>query len=168
MVAKKAVVQAFEKRVFRESYYRIFKCLNCLNEDQIWQEINKEIPTIGSLILHLCGNARQWILSGIGGKSDNRLREQEFQIHKNIKKTDLIFLMENLRVNLRQVLEEMPSDKLNETLSIQGFEESGFSVIVHVIEHFSYHTGQITTLTKIFTKKDLGYYGDMDLNKTNH
>ena len=119
------------------------------------------------MILHLCGNARQWILSGIGGRLDNRERDLEFIVHKNIKKTDLIFLLENLRVNLKEVLSEMPERKLLENLTIQGFTESGFSVLIHVIEHFSYHTGQITTLTKIYSGIDLGYYGDSDLNKLN-
>jgi uncharacterized damage-inducible protein DinB len=50
---------------------------------------------------------------------------------------------------------------------VQGFEVTGFSVVVHVIEHFSYHTGQITTLTKFLTNKDTGYYAGIDLNKQN-
>jgi|TARA_R110000737_G_scaffold182215_1_gene205635 uncharacterized damage-inducible protein DinB len=167
MIPKEQVVQQFEMRVFDESYHRIFKCLSVLKEDQLWKKPNTEIPAIGNLILHLCGNARQWILSGIGGRLDNRERDLEFIVHKNIKKTDLIFLLENLRVNLKEVLSEMPERKLLENLTIQGFTESGFSVLIHVIEHFSYHTGQITTLTKIYSGIDLGYYGDSDLNKLN-
>ena len=38
---------------------------------------------------------------------------------------------------------------------------------VHVIEHFSYHTGQITTLTKWLTNKDTSFYSGVDLNKLN-
>jgi len=165
MLQKEQVIQQFEKRVFDESYHRIFRCLNLISDEQLWRQVNPEIPAIGSLILHLCGNARQWILSGIGGKPDNRARDLEFLIHTNIKKTELVFLMENLRVNLNQVLVEMPGHKLDEIYTIQGFQESGFSVIIHVIEHFSYHTGQISTLTKLFTSKDLGYYDQSNFNK---
>jgi DNA repair protein RecN (Recombination protein N) len=50
---------------------------------------------------------------------------------------------------------------------IQGFEVSGFSALMHVLEHFSYHTGQITTITKVVTGKDTGYYSGMNLNKHN-
>jgi len=43
------------------------------------------------------------------------------------------------------------------------FTVSGFSIINHVTEHFSYHVGQISTLTKLLTNKDLGYYKHLDL-----
>lgn len=165
---KSLALQQFEKRVFDESYVRIFKCLSMIAEDQLWKSPNAEIPAIGSLVLHLCGNARQWILSGLGGEPDNRKREQEFQVHLNIKKADLIFLLENLRVNLRLTLQNLPEEALYQTYTIQGFKENGFSVMVHVIEHFSYHTGQITTLTKLLTNLSTGFYSNFDLDQLNH
>lgn len=167
MIGKTHILQQFEQRVFTESYARIFKCLTLLDEEQIWKQLNPSIPSVGSLILHICGNARQWILSGLGNLPDNRQRDLEFEIHRNIKKTDLIFLLENLRVNLRQCLEEMPEQKLVEIQNIQGFSETGFSVIIHVIEHFSYHTGQITTLTKWQKEIETNYYEGKNLNETN-
>jgi uncharacterized damage-inducible protein DinB len=112
------------------------------------------------LVLHLCGNARQWILSGIGGAKDNRIREDEFVIHRNIRKSDFIFLMENLKVQLKNCLQNMPEDILTQRKTIQGYNGTGFSAIIHVIEHFSYHNGQITTLTKMYVDKDTGYYSE--------
>lgn len=168
MLTKELLFDQFEKRVFDESYTRIFKCLTMLSEEQLWYQVNKEIPAIGSLVMHLCGNARQWILSGIGGTPDNRDRDLEFQIHPNIKKSDLIFLLENLRVNIRQTFEEITEGDLLKTYQIQGFSESGFSVVVHVLEHFTYHTGQITTLTKLHTNLATGYYDSFNLNQLNH
>jgi uncharacterized damage-inducible protein DinB len=168
MLSKEIIVAQFEKRIFDESYPRIFKCLSMLTEEQLWYMPNTEISAIGSLIMHLCGNARQWILSGLGGQPDNRKRDLEFQIHQNIKKSDLIFLLENLRVNLRQTLNEMEEEDFNKVFVIQGFKESGFSVIVHIIEHFSYHTGQITTLTKLHTNLATGYYDGFNLNSMNN
>ncbi len=51
--------------------------------------------------------------------------------------------------------------------TVQCFEETGVGIIIHVIEHFSYHTGQIALLTKLLTNKDTQFYEDLDLNKTN-
>ena len=167
MTTKTMIVNEFERRLFEESYSRIFKCLSLLNEESIWFSPNNQIPSVGNLILHLCGNARQWVLSGIGGTLDNRNREQEFVVQKNIKKSDLIFLLENLKVNLKTTILEMPDSTLNERKIIQGFEETGFSILIHVIEHFSYHTGQITTLTKMITNKQTGYYHGFNLNQLN-
>ena len=165
---KQLVVKEFDFRVFGESYERIYKCLTMIDEKDLWRTPGENIPTIGNMILHLCGNARQWILSGIGGRPDNRDRDQEFVIQTNIKKAELVFLLENMRVNLRQTLDDMDEDQLRTVYKIHGFDVTGFSVIIHVIEHFSYHTGQITTLTKWLTSKDTSYYGGIDLNRQNN
>jgi uncharacterized damage-inducible protein DinB len=167
MPLKQLLIKEFDKRVFEESYERIYKCLSMIEERDLWRSPAQNIPPIGNMILHLCGNARQWILSGIGNKPDNRERDQEFVIQANIKKSELIFLLQNLKVNIRQTLDEMDSSFLQSQHAIQGFDVSGFSIVVHVIEHFSYHTGQITTLTKWLTQKSTDYYGDIDLNQLN-
>lgn len=164
---KNSLVIEFERRVFEESYPRIFTCLALLDEKSVWEKPNSKVPAIGNLVLHLCGNARQWILSGLGNQPDNRKRDEEFVVQKSIRKADLIFLMENLRVNLKETLHALPPTFLEQEYHIQGFRESGLSVLVHVIEHFSYHTGQITTLTKIISNRETGYYAGLDLNQLN-
>jgi len=50
---------------------------------------------------------------------------------------------------------------------VQGFRLSGTGIIIHVVEHLSYHTGQIAFWTKILKDKDLGFYDGMDLNTKN-
>jgi uncharacterized damage-inducible protein DinB len=167
MEVRKLLMDEFDKRVFEESYERIYRCISLIDEKDLWRSPSTGIPAIGNLILHLCGNARQWILSGLGGRPDNRDRDQEFVAQTKIKKGELVFLLENMRSNLRQTLEELDPQQITTIYTIQGFEVTGFSVVVHVIEHFSYHTGQITTLTKLLTNKDTGYYSGIDLNKQN-
>ncbi len=167
MKLKNHIVKEFELRVFEESYPRIYKCLSMLDDKEIWESPNGNIPSVGCLILHLCGNARQWILSGLGGEEDNRNRDDEFIIHTNIRKSDFIFLLENLKVKLQNCLQELPDDVFEQQFVIQDFKVSGFSVMVHVLEHFSYHTGQITTLTKLYSDKSTGYYSGLNLNAKN-
>lgn len=168
MNCKDHIVSQFKQRVFAESYARIFKCLGMLDEEQVWNSPSGNIPSVGNLVIHLAGNARQWILSGLGGRVDNRDRESEFIIHRNIKKSDLVFLMENLRINILDTLASLEEEQLNEKFIIQGLHETGFSILIHVIEHFSYHTGQITTLTKLQTNQATDYYGGMNLNSLNN
>ena len=167
MVSKRTIVEEFERRVFEESYPRIYKCLSIIDEQQLWNSPQGNIPSIGSLILHLSGNARQWILSGLGGERDNRNRDDEFLIHRNIRKADFIFLLENLKVQLKNCLRELPDAHLESVAEIQGFKVTGFSAIIHVIEHFSYHTGQITTLTKLCTNQETDYYSGLNLGAHN-
>lgn len=164
MSTKNLAISEFEKRVLDESYSKIFKCLSMLDDTSIWFSPNKNIPSIGNIILHLSGNCRQWILSGLGGQPDNRNRDEEFKPHANIRKSDLIFLMENVKTNIRYVLKDLEESQMEKIHTIQGFKLTGFSVLMHVMEHFSYHTGQITTLTKIITNKSTGYYDQFDLS----
>lgn len=168
MNLKEPLVKEFELRVFDESYTRIYRCLSLLSDKQIWLSPQKNVPSIGCLILHLCGNARQWILSGIGGEADNRNRDDEFLVHNNIRKADFVFLLENMKVQIQDCLKKMPEKELFRVRTIQGFEVTGFSVLVHVLEHFSYHTGQITTLTKVYSQQDPGYYLGQNLNERNN
>lgn len=168
MNEKTRVIKEFEVRVFDESYKRIYKCLDLIKDEHLWISPQSNIPSVGCLILHLAGNARQWILSGIGGIPDNRVRSDEFKAHPNIRKSELVFLLENLKVNLKRVLNEIPDQKLGLHLKIQGFDVTIYSAIIHVLEHFSYHTGQITTLTKLFTNVETGYYSGLNLDQKNN
>lgn len=167
MLSKKDLLNEFETRVFNESYKRIYKCLSLIDEKQLWDSPNGSIPSVGCLILHLCGNARQWILSGLCGMPDNRNRADEFVIHRNIRKSDFVFLMENLKMQLKENLEIVPKDVFSRETVIQGFNVTGFSAVTHVIEHFSYHTGQITLLAKLYSNQETNYYSGLDLDAKN-
>jgi len=50
---------------------------------------------------------------------------------------------------------------------VQGVELSAIGIILHVVEHYSYHTGQIIFWTKLLRDKDLAFYSNVDLNKKN-
>jgi len=165
MNTKALLIREFENRVFNESYERIYKCLSLIEDEHLWKQIHPNIPSVGNLILHICGNSRQWILSGLGEKEDNRNRSQEFVVQTNIKKSELVFLLENMKINLKYTLNDLSEKEISDKYVIQGFSVTGFSAIVHVLEHFSYHTGQITLLTKFLTNRDTGYYTGINLNQ---
>ena len=50
---------------------KIERCLEKLSDEQIWWRANEESNSIGNLILHLCGNARQWIICGTDRRSSS-------------------------------------------------------------------------------------------------
>src|ERR1700735_2562073 len=53
-------------------------CLNKLSDAQIWERQGAYENAVGNLVLHLCGNARQWVIHGVGGAPDVRVRDAEF------------------------------------------------------------------------------------------
>src|SRR5436309_1717788 len=57
---------------------KIERCLELLTDEQLWWRANPQSNSIGNLILHLSGNVRQWIVSGLGGAADSRDRDAAF------------------------------------------------------------------------------------------
>lgn len=49
---------------------KIRMCLTLLDDAKIWWRPNQHSNSIGNLMLHLNGNVRQWIVSGLGGAPD--------------------------------------------------------------------------------------------------
>jgi uncharacterized damage-inducible protein DinB len=137
---------------------RIESCLGKLTPEQIWARGSENENAIGNLVLHLCGNVRQWIISGVGGTPDIRQRDEEFAARGGVPAAELT---ERLRATIDEavvVLERVTAERLVEPLVIQAYHESGLGAIYHVVEHFSGHTAQIIFATKMLTSEDLGFY----------
>ena len=62
----KQVKKQIHQRLFEESVPRLKKCLDELTEEEVWKRPNEYSNSMGNLVLHLCGNVRQWIVSGVG------------------------------------------------------------------------------------------------------
>ena len=146
---------------------RIQTCLNNLNETEVWDRPNDSSNSIGNLILHLSGNITQYIISGLGGVTDNRNRDSEFSINSRFPKAELEHkILHTVNESVR-VINKLSSEQLIQKYSIQGYEITGIAALIHVTEHFSYHTGQIVCLTKALKNIDTGFFKGLDLNKNN-
>jgi len=137
---------------------KIERCLEKLSDEQLWWRPNQESNSIGNLVLHLCGNARQWIVSGLGGAADERHRDAEFSQTEPIPGSELLTLLRNTVGQVEEVLTNLNPETLNEKRLIQGVQVDGLQAVFHVTEHFSMHTGQIILLTKLLTARDLSFY----------
>jgi uncharacterized damage-inducible protein DinB len=146
---------------------RIENCLALLSEEQVWQQPNAASNSIANLILHLCGNMTQYVLSGLGELPDNRKRDQEFETKGGFTKAELIHKLNTVVEEVIAVIEHQTTDSLLQTRTVQGFTKTGMAIVLHITEHYSYHTGQIALLTKLMTNKDLGFYKGYNLNQKN-
>lgn len=137
---------------------KIKHCLDQLDDAQIWWRPNPQSNSIGNLILHLSGNVRQWILTGLGGLKDTRVRDAEFAQREVIAKDQLIKLLSSTMAEVDETLRALDPETLLEKRTIQGAEVDVLEAVFHVTEHFSMHTGQIILLTKLLTAGDLRFY----------
>jgi len=136
---------------------RIVSCLGELGEQQIWWRPNSASNSAGNLTLHLCGNIRQWIISGLGGAPDVRTRDAEFAERGPLPRRVLV---RRLRKTVREALgivRRLPPSALTRRYVIQSFRVTGLYAIFHVAEHFSHHAAQIIYITKMKRARDLRF-----------
>ena len=137
---------------------KIERCLEGLTDEQVWWRANDQSNSVGNLLLHLEGNARQWVVAGLGGAPDRREREREFAGRAGVPRDRLL---SSLRATLEEadgVLARLDPAALLEARRIQGLEVTALAAVFHVVEHFSMHTGQIILLTKQLTGGGLAFY----------
>ncbi len=150
-----------------ESLRMIKICLEQLSEEQVWEQPNESSNSIANLILHLCGNITQYGIASIQNLEDTRQRNEEFTTKSSHNKAELIKMLEDTIDEAKRAIYDAPLKELLRKRNVQGFNFSGIGNIIHVTEHLSYHTGQIALWTKILQNKDLGFYGDVNLNVKN-
>ncbi|MFT5336109.1 MAG: putative damage-inducible protein DinB [Luteibaculaceae bacterium] len=149
--------------LFEEGLERIQICLNAISDNDLYASPNTQITPIGNQIVHLIGNISQWLGNGVLGLPYARNRNWEFD-RNDLKKSELLDRYVALKNWLLPELHRLDQLDLHLEIEIQGFTKSNAAAIIHVLEHFSYHIGQISLLTKLIAKKDLGYYSELDLN----
>jgi hypothetical protein len=136
---------------------RIVACLNRLSTEQIWWRPNEVSNSVGNLVLHLTGNVRQWIISGLGGAPDFRKRDIEFSERRRLQRRLLVSGLESTVKEACRVLRGMTLRDLRKSYPIQKFDVTGLESAFHVAEHFALHAGQIILLTKMMKSGDLKF-----------
>ena len=147
------------RQLLKEEYLpKVERCVERLTDEQVWWRPNSESNSIGNLLLHLSGNARQWIVSGLGGETDKRERQAEFDERRIIARDELLALLRTTIADVDHVLAEFTPARLLDSFPIQGTQSTALAVIFHVTEHFSMHAGQVIYITKLLSSSDLHFH----------
>lgn len=137
---------------------KIERCVTLLTDEQIWWRANSASNSIGNLLLHLSGNVRQWIVVGLGGAVDERDRDAEFAQRDVISRDELLNRLQQTLREADKTLAEFDTERLLDQFAIQSLQVTALAAILHVVEHFSMHTGQVVLLTKQLTAQDMHFY----------
>jgi uncharacterized damage-inducible protein DinB len=129
-----------------------------VDDTSLWWRANEHSNSIGNLVLHLAGNIRQWIVSGVGGSPDVRDRPAEFSRREPIPHGELMARLESAVSDADAVLARLKPEDLGTSRHIQGNDVTVLSAVYHVVEHFSMHTGQIILLAKMLSLGELSFY----------
>ena len=155
-----AVMIALSRRYLREYLTKIRLSVSVLDDRVIWARPNESSNSIGNLMLHLAGNVRQWIVSGVGKAPDVRDRQSEFDQRDPIPGPELIDKLETAISDVDRVLAALTPEDLFTHRTIQANDVTVLEAVYHVVEHFSMHTGQIILLTKRYAPGRVQFYED--------
>lgn len=140
---------------------KIRLALTALPAERLWHRANASSNSAGNLVLHLAGNVRQWIVSGVGGAPDARHRDAEFAARDGAPLADLLATLESACADAAEVLSRLDAVALTESRLIQGRRTHVFAAIYHVVEHFSMHTGQLILMAKAWAPEGtIRFYDD--------
>ncbi len=137
---------------------QIERCVALLDDAAVWSRVNEHCNSVGNLLLHLTGNVRQWVLGGIAGQPVQRNRPAEFAQRAALPAAALVADLAGVIAAARNVLAALSSTDLATRRTIQTYEVTVLVAVFHVVEHFSWHTGQIAHMTKALRDVDLSLY----------
>lgn len=121
-------------------------CVNQLTDDQLWWRPSESMNSVANLLLHLCGNLRQWIVSGVGGAADVRERQKEFDERSSAPKTELMRQIEDAVAEVKVALSETSAEELLRVRRIQGNDVTAMqaNTIVFVKAGVEHHFHDVT------------------------
>ena len=94
------------------------------------------------------------------------MAHMEFDHNNKKSKSELTAILQKLEQDIRLIYTHIEAIDLTQSQDVQCYTETNLSIIIHVIEHFSYHVGQITYITKMLLDLDTGYYAGQNLDET--
>lgn len=158
-----------ENAIFRleENLRMVSLSFKKINNELIWKRPVPRGMSLGNQILHICGNMTQYIIASLGEQTDKRQRTKEFEMNSGFTAVELLQKLTNVVEQAKEVILNTSQKEFMKVRLVQGFKLSGIGVLLHAVEHFSYHTGQIAFWIKQETQEDLGFYKDIDLTIKN-
>jgi hypothetical protein len=143
-----AAVGAEAAKELTSALGRVKHCLGQLTDEQVWRRPQPSLNSIGNLILHLCGNLRQWVVAGVGGAADARDRPAEFAQRGPIPKAEVLATLDAVVGEARGVLGGLTARQLLEVRRIQGFDVTALAAVFDSVPHFRGHTQEIVHMTR--------------------
>ena len=151
MLSAEPVATAFAsaaRACLAEGLRKIEHCLAQLDEEAVWWRPAPEMNSVANLMLHLTGNLRQWIVSGVGGAPDVRNRPLEFADRSARPKAELLAALRAAVGESDKVLSRLTATDLLQPRRIQGFETQVLAAVFDTVAHFRGHTQEIIHITR--------------------
>jgi uncharacterized damage-inducible protein DinB len=150
---------AFASTRMKLSQREISRCVERLNEEQLWHRGGDHENSVANLLLHLEGNIRQWILHGVDNQPDVRERDEEFALSRTVDAAEARRQFDTTVDEAVGVIAGLDPERLMTVIDPQPTgtwrHATILEAIFKVVGHLEMHTGQIILLTKQLVGSDL-------------
>jgi hypothetical protein len=130
------------------SHRLVLHCIEQLTNAQLWWRPHESMNSVANLVLHVSGNLRQWIVSGVGSDADERDRPGEFGQRGTFNRAELIEHFDQAIHDADGILATLDTSMLLELRTIQGFEETVLGAIFESLTHLAGHAQEIVYVTR--------------------
>jgi len=144
---------AAARHTLSHSLAKITHCFEQLDNSAMDWRPFAEQNSLTNLILHLCGNMRQWIIFAAGAGPDVRNRPQEFAERGALPKHDLLARLSAVISEADRVLAGLTEKELIQERRIQGTDTTVLAAIFDSVSHLVGHTHQIVYITRLISRE---------------
>ena len=128
---------------------KIEHCVDQLSDADVWSRATDQMNSVGNILLHLNGNLRQWIVSGVGGAPDVRQRPREFAQRDPIPKSKLLADLRQTIDEAKAAIQRSTGEDLLRNRHVQHDDVTGVFAAFSSINHFVGHVQEITYMTRM-------------------
>lgn len=121
------------------------------SEDDLWKTLGSVRNTAGNLALHIIGGLNHYIGHVLANTGYARNRDQEFA-KKGVSAPEIKQELENLIPLIKNTLHNLTEAQMEELFPVNfdGGKNSVSYVLVQLLAHLNYHTGQVNYLRRVF------------------
>lgn len=145
----------FYTQLYKRDIIKVTDELKKYPDDQtLWELLPGTANSGGNLLQHLIGNLKAFIGNPFGHINYERNREAEFK-DRLFTKEELIIEFDQLSEVIGDAISTLTDEGLNEgypaEIKLVNEQQTVEYVLIHLLAHLSYHTGQINYHRRYFS-----------------
>lgn len=142
-------LESLRNRILRVFPAQVRKCLEQLDDEQIWWRPNETSNSIGNLVLHLTGSLNLYLNRLIGGFTYTRDRDAEFAERHRVPKAELLARFDEMVAKGEKTFEKLNPERLGDPSPDAPKNLVVLEDVISICAHVAAHTGQIVWITKM-------------------
>jgi hypothetical protein len=128
---------------------KIVHCLGQMSEEDVNWRPFAGANSVANVVVHLCGNVGQWIVSAVGGAPERRDRPGEFARDLRATPGELIERLETTVREADAAIAGVTPETILATRRIQGWDKTVLAAIFHALTHFEGHAHQVVYVARL-------------------